>query len=434
MADLRCWEGLVEGRDSFQGHPFRYWQAVVLELDMSAKEVSGWLSRNEVHKEMADYGAVAPEGMEAVLQTYGACIESLSGTCVEGVLQLETTDVVTTKASKTTWARRRYRVALAGHMRVTRGTTLPLEVLEARAAPEAPEPESKTRPHGQAGGELGCAACFDFLSCFCSPAPKSLLLKPAQAEPTPEHEALPDPDVENLALAERPDAVAALDCRSSWQGVMLMGGSYHGHAWRSWVFVCLFWEGDAGPAGETEGDIYQVDCFKEIDGSPEPRPGGDPYMARFIQELGSCLERASGTFKDGMLTLQGKKVEAFIGKDFLSFHKKWSTYRVSDDMSTMTWQRDPRTLSGVHGDGHLFASPMLVLTLVAEEDLSSVSCLLLSGEEKLAVATHSGALMREVKSSIQIHGVPQSRINIVLPSGELLGEEHLGQTVAEVFG
>lgn len=368
-----CWEGLLEGQGTLEGCAFRYWQALVLELDVGSDGVAGWLSRNVVHQELD--GEVQAPAVEPMLEIHGACVESVCGTLTDGCFQLETTTIVTTKPWTLPWARRRYSFRPEGFEAVSSGTS---EVLAADA------------DTGQG---------------------------------------------ERLAISERPPAVVEAATSTSWQGVSILEGGAGAWSWpwRNLRFVCLFWDGEARPGGETSAVIYTMDGFKEIVGSPEPPSDLDPGMQGWLGERISTLEHASGTFAGGKLEISGTRVEYLIAGPFTRDMRKHYVLEATSDTATLEGTAQVSEGFGASSALRLFESPAVVLQLVPDDDLASLSCVMLSGEEKLAVGVDRDELMAEARRRIQVHGIPSNKLLLLLPSGELLNEAHLAQTVAEVF-
>lgn len=358
-----------------EGFPLRYWHAIVLELDVGSESAVGWLSRNVVHQEFDGAEGEVPPAVQAMLETCGACIEVVSGTLVDECFRLDATEITTTKPPALPWARRRYDFQPAGLKALARGSSRALDA------------DLADREHGP----------------------------------------------ETLALAERPPSVAAVAGSSSWQGTMIMDGAVRGHCWRNCVFVSLFWDAEAGPGGETSAVLYQLECFKEIDGSAElERRSLEPVAELWLRERCSFLERASGTLAHGKLELKGTDLETVIVASHSGLVRKHYILSLTPDMASMAGEARA-DLQVAAASLRLFESPTLVLQLVPREDWTEVSCVMLSGEEKLAVPLHRDDLMADVKRRILVQGVPQSKVALLLPNGELVGAEHLTRSVADVF-
>lgn len=331
------------------------------------------MSRNVVHQEWGGSEVDVPTAVQSKLETRGSCIESVGGTFKEGCFQLETTDVITTKPWALPWASRHYSLWSEGFDAITSGTS---EVLAAGAADL------------WQGGET-------------------------------------------LAISERPPIVTEVATSSSWQGLMVIHGANQSHAFRKFVYVCLFWDVRPSPEADTTAVIYQMDCFKEVVPSSQPQQKLGFALEKWLNERGAILEHATGTFANGRLEISGRRLDTVFATGNSRYERKHFSLEAKLDTAEMvgTVKLRPRVF-----ELRLFESPTAVLQLNPNDDLSTISCVMLSGEESSAVAVARDELMLDVKRRVQVRGIPSSKLFLLLPSGELLCEAHMSQTVEDVFG
>jgi len=227
---VRFYEGLLSGSLPLGGgEQCRYWQAFVLEIDLSSGSIKGTVSRTELRKEIhckTEPQEGFPPPWNTHLQGCGSCLEEVSGKCAgSGMVVLESTVIREIQHSSISWEKCSYSLQASSDGAVLSGKV---------------ETLSGNRP------------------------------------------------LEWLRLVERP-AAQSRECR--WEGLETQTGRMDdGHFFQYWQLVVLHWD---PCIGKVECSLSRIECLKEADGCAEPQPGFPDYLKSWLTTFGASMESIS---------------------------------------------------------------------------------------------------------------------------------------------